>query len=193
MKVSKSRVAVSVAAGVIAAGLVVSPAGAGTTPAPSASSSPSKTSVSATTADAAPALVTKQLAGATLPPTVLWGKGKTTAGARWAALLATVGSTDTYVVDNTFGLGTTTGWHSHQGPSLIFVVTGTVTNYDSSDPSCAPKTYSQGAVFTDAGGTDVHMLRNEGAAPAETIAVQFIPQGQPRKTTEPEPANCHVS
>ena len=73
------------------------------------------------------------------------------------------------------------------------MVTGTVTNYDSSDPSCAPKTYSQGAVFTDAGGTDVHMLRNEGAAPAETIAVQFIPQGQPRKTTEPEPANCHVS
>ena len=37
MKVSKSRVAVAVAAGVVAVGLVVSPAGAGTTPRLSAS------------------------------------------------------------------------------------------------------------------------------------------------------------
>ncbi len=36
------------------------------------------------------------------------------------------------------------------------------------------------------------MLRNDGAVPAETIAVQFIPSGQPRKTPEPEPANCKV-
>jgi hypothetical protein len=27
----------------------------------------------------------------------------------------------------------------------------------------------------------VHTLRNESSAPAETIAVQFLPQGAPRK------------
>ena len=37
------------------------------------------------------------------------------------------------------------------------------------------------------------MLRNEGTEAAETIAVQLIPQGQARKTAQPEPNNCHVS
>jgi hypothetical protein len=44
----------------------------------------------------------------------------------------------------------------------------------------------------DSGGDDVHMLRNEGTDVAETIAVQFIPQGVPRRTDEPEPSNCHI-
>jgi hypothetical protein len=37
------------------------------------------------------------------------------------------------------------------------------------------------------------MLRNESGAPAETIAVQFLPTGAARKTPAPEPPNCHVS
>jgi quercetin dioxygenase-like cupin family protein len=137
-----------------------------------------------------PPLVTTQLAKATFGPLRLTGHAKP--HGLWAAKLMTRGLSDFYVVDNKFGLGTTTGWHSHPGPSLIFVVDGTVTNYDSDDPACAPHTYGKGSAFVDSGGTDVHMLRNESGLPAETIAVQFLPAGAARKTDATEPANCHV-
>ena len=118
--------------------------------------------------------------------------GRTAAGNRWGVELTTRGLSDGYLVDNKFAPGQSSGWHSHPGPSLIFVVTGTVTNYESTRPHCAGKIYTAGSSFVDEGGTDVHMLRNEGSVPAETIAVQLIPSGQPRRIDEPEPANCHV-
>ena len=41
----------------------------------------------------------------------------------WSVLIRTHdASTDAYVVDNKIAPGGTTGWHSHPGPSLIFVV-----------------------------------------------------------------------
>ncbi len=119
-------------------------------------------------------------------------RGRTVEGNRWGVHLTTRGQSDGYVVDNKFAPGQTSGWHSHLGPSLIFVVTGTITNYESSRPNCAGKTYSAGSTFVDEGGTDIHMLANQGSDPAETIAVQLIPSGQPRRIDEPEPANCHV-
>ena len=83
---------------------------------------------------------------------------------------------DVYVVDNKFAPGGTSGWHSHPGPSLILVVAGTVTNYSGDDPSCTPHVYTKGDGFIDPGSGDVHMLRNETSAPAETIAVQLLPK-----------------
>jgi hypothetical protein len=47
-------------------------------------------------------------------------------------------------------------------------------------------------MFVDAGGTDVHELVDTGNTAAETIAVQLIPHGQPRRIDEPEPSSCHV-
>jgi quercetin dioxygenase-like cupin family protein len=110
----------------------------------------------------------------------------------WLASLQTFGQSDVYVVDNKFVPGGTTGWHSHPGPSLVFVVAGTVTNYMSDDPSCAPHVYTAGQSFVDAGGSDQHMIRNETNADAETIAVQFVPAGSTRRIDEPEPPNCHI-
>jgi len=109
---------------------------------------------------------------------------------RWFASLKTQGRSDVYVVDNKFSPGATSGWHSHPGPSLILVVSGTVTNYTGDDPGCSPRTYSAGTGFVDPGGEDAHMLRNETADPAETIAVQLLPTGAPRKTDATAPANC---
>jgi hypothetical protein len=134
----------------------------------------------------------KTLATAVISPVTVFGHGQTAAGKPWAALLSTYGLTDGYVVDNTFQPGQSTGWHSHPGPSLIFVVSGTITNYDSDAPHCAGKDYTAPATFIDAGGTDVHMLRDDSSGPAETIAVQLIPAGQPRRIDKDEPANCHV-
>jgi hypothetical protein len=170
----RNRVAIAAVAAAIGVGLATAPARAdtGTTP---------------------PALVTQIVATGPMSPTVLFGRGQTKAGKRWGMLMVTGGMTDAYVVDNKFGVGTSTGWHSHQGPSIIFVVSGTITNYDSSNPHCAGVTYPAGSTFTDAGGTDVHMLRNDGTVSAETVAVQFIPSGQPRKDVATEPAGCTIA
>jgi quercetin dioxygenase-like cupin family protein len=109
----------------------------------------------------------------------------------WQARLKTHGLTDAYVVDNKFAPGGTTGWHTHPGPSLIFVVAGTVSNYTSDDPSCTPQVYTAGQSFIDEGVGDVHIIRNESSTTAaETIAVQLLPQGAVRKTDAPAPGNC---
>jgi hypothetical protein len=115
----------------------------------------------------------------------------------WRAKLKTKGISDVYVVDNKFDpVNTATkvvagsGWHSHPGPSLIFVVAGTVTNYSSDDPKCRGQSYSAGQGFIDS-GKDVHNLRNEGSVTAETIAVQFLQGGAPiRRVDQPKPLNC---
>ena len=110
----------------------------------------------------------------------------------WGALMAAYGQTDAYVVDNKIDPGGTTGWHTHPGPSLILVVSGRVTNYTSEDRKCAGHPYSAGQGFIDGGGNDEHTLRNNGTTEAETIAVQLIPHGAPRKTDEPNPTRCPV-
>jgi hypothetical protein len=143
-----------------------------------------------------PTLQTTILAKSTFDPLRL--VGNSSPPGLWRVKLKTEGLSDFYVVDNKFspagttGPGDTTGWHSHPGPSLIFVVAGTVTNYDSGDRRCSPHTYTAGSNFVDSGGDDVHMLRNETNQPAETIAVQFLPQGAARRIDEPQPRNCHL-
>ena len=83
-----------------------------------------------------------------------------------------------------------TGWHSHPGPSLITVKTGTITEYEGDDPTSTPIVYTAGQSFVDPGGSHVHILRNEGSVSAETIAVQIVATGAPRKIDEPAPGNC---
>lgn len=120
-------------------------------------------------------------------------KAHTIPANQWRLRLRTHGLSDGYVVDNTFSPGGTTGWHSHPGPSLVFVVSGSVTNYESDQPGCAGQTYTAGQSFVDEGGTHVHMLVNPSVTQsAETIAVQILPHGAPRKTDAPEPQNCHI-
>jgi len=102
----------------------------------------------------------------------------------------TKGTSDHYVVDNVLAPGGNTGWHSHPGPSLITVKSGTITEYEGDDPSCTPTVYTAGQSFVDPGGSHVHILRNEGSVSAETIAVQIVATGAPRKIDEPAPGNC---
>lgn len=130
------------------------------------------------------------LAQATVAPIDITVHNRTANGKRWRAELETRGLSDGYVVDNKFEPGQSTGWHSHPGPSLIFVVSGSVTNYDSGAPGCQGMTHQAGTSFVDAGGTDVHMLRDNTGAPAETIAVQLIPNGLPRRVDKPAVNGC---
>ena len=104
--------------------------------------------------------------------------------------IKTKGVSDVYVTRNAIDPGGQSGWHTHPGPSLIIVAVGEITAYNGDDPSCTPKRYRAGEGFVDPGDGHVHLLRNETAAPAETVAVQFLPQGAMRRIGAPAPANC---
>jgi hypothetical protein len=118
----------------------------------------------------------------------------------WLSMQATRGSSDFYIVNNTWApvdpttnppKVATTGWHSHPGHSLIVVTAGTLTDYESDDPECKPHVYTTGMSFVDSGGNHTHVIRNEGTVPASNIAVQLVPAGVARKIDAPTaPANC---
>ena len=52
----------------------------------------------------------------------------------WQARINTKGASDLYVLQNTIQPGGTFGWHSHPGPSLVIVKSGTATFYMADDP-----------------------------------------------------------
>jgi quercetin dioxygenase-like cupin family protein len=110
----------------------------------------------------------------------------------WQAMLRTKGLSDLYVQSNVWAPGGSTGWHTHPGPSLVVVTSGTLTVYDGDDPSCVPHVYSAGGdnSFVDVGGGAVHLIRNEGTEEARTVAVQFVPAGATRRIDAPAPDTC---
>jgi quercetin dioxygenase-like cupin family protein len=107
----------------------------------------------------------------------------------WKAELRTKGASDLYVLQNTIAPGGTFGWHSHPGPSLVIVKSGTATFYMGDDPTCTPHVVEAGSGFVDAGG-DVHVVRNEGTVDLVTIVTSLVPAGAARRIDEPNPGNC---
>ena len=91
-----------------------------------------------------------------------------------------------------FGVGSHSGWHSHPGPVFIQVVTGEMTFYESTDPTCTPIVRRAGEGFLDV-GDHAHIARNESGAPAENLVVYFAPPGTPQtgfRIDQPNPGNC---
>ena len=83
----------------------------------------------------------------------------------WAALPLVLWIDPTFF--GTFAAnGGTSGWHSHPGPSLIFVVSGTVTNYMSDGHHCTQQEHTAGQGFVDEGGDMVHMVKNNASGAA---------------------------
>jgi hypothetical protein len=107
----------------------------------------------------------------------------------WKARITTKGATDVHMIQNTIAPGGTFGWHSHPGPSLVIVKTGTATFYDADDPACAPHVVATGSGFVD-NGQDTHVVRNEGTVDLVTEVVSLVPAGFARRIDEPAPANC---
>jgi len=109
----------------------------------------------------------------------------------WRLKLKTHGLSDAYVVGNTFAAnGGTSGWHSHPGPSLIFVTAGTVTTYMSDGHHCMQQDYTAGQGFVDPGGDgNMHMIKNNGGIEAKTVAVQLVPSGAARRIDADDPCS----
>jgi len=107
----------------------------------------------------------------------------------WKARIKTKGSSDLHVLQNTIAPGGTFGWHSHPGPSLVIVKSGTATFYLASDPTCTAHVVPAGSGFVDQ-GHDVHVVRNEGSVDLVTVVVSLVPAGFDRRIDEPSPGNC---
>jgi quercetin dioxygenase-like cupin family protein len=107
----------------------------------------------------------------------------------WKARITTKGATDVHMLQNTIVPGGSFGWHSHPGPSLVIVKTGTATFYDADDPTCSPHVVPTGSGFVD-DGNDTHVVRNEGTTDLITEVVSLVPAGFARRIDEPAPATC---
>jgi quercetin dioxygenase-like cupin family protein len=107
----------------------------------------------------------------------------------WQARINTKGASDVYMLQNTITPGGTFGWHSHPGPSLVIVKSGTATFYLANDPTCAPHVVPAGSGFVD-NGNDTHILNNEGTVDLVTVVVSIVPTGFNRRINQPAPANC---
>jgi quercetin dioxygenase-like cupin family protein len=107
----------------------------------------------------------------------------------WQIQLQTNGPTDIITQNFSYLPGGFSGWHLHPGPAIVSVTAGAATFYEGSDPSCTPHVFAAGTGFVET-GSDVHIVRNEGAD-ALTINVTFlVPQGAPPRMDQPSPGNC---
>ena len=95
------------------------------------------------------------------------------------------GFSEVYVVHNKIVPGGHTGWHSHPGPSIVSVKSGTATEYHSDEPA-VPHVHTAGSTFVD-DGEGAHLVVNEGTTDLELVAFQIIPVGAMRRIDEPEP------
>jgi quercetin dioxygenase-like cupin family protein len=107
----------------------------------------------------------------------------------WRARIKTNRSTDVWIVENTFAPGGTFGWHSHPGPSLVVVKSGSLTLYRGNDPTCTPQVVEAGSGFVDDGG-EIHLVRNEGTVDAVVYVTSLVPAGFARRIDQPAPGNC---
>jgi quercetin dioxygenase-like cupin family protein len=98
-------------------------------------------------------------------------------------------NTDILVTNLAVAPGGHSGWHSHPGPVLVIVKTGTMTLYDGNDPTCTGKRHPAGTVFIEEGGV-VHIARNEETVEATMTPTAFLPAGAPGRIDEAAPGNC---
>lgn len=88
-----------------------------------------------------------------------------------------------------FQPGGHSGWHSHPGPVFIKVVSGTMTFYESNDPTCTPIVRKAGEGYLDV-GDHAHIARNETDMPAQNVVTYFAPPGALLRIDQPKPENC---
>jgi len=107
----------------------------------------------------------------------------------WMTQIRTKGESTLSVVENKVAPGGTFGWHSHPGPSLIIVKSGTITFYHADDPTCTPHDYTVGDALVDP-GNQVHVGRNEGTEEVVVIVTRFSPVGAMTRIDHDAPGNC---
>src|SRR5262245_344412 len=103
----------------------------------------------------------------------------------YGVLMMSRGVSDVYVTHLKIVPGGHGGWHSHPGPSIITVKSGTATFYDECN-DFVPQTFSKGTGFVE-DAECVHLLANEGSVDLEVVVIQIVPFGAPRRIDEADP------
>lgn len=97
-----------------------------------------------------------------------------------------------------FQPGASSGWHFHRTAVAVSVTSGTLTLYDSSDPSCKPVRYSKGHGFVEP-PNHVHIAINQGTTTAKLALTYIGVPGKWRTNPMPldvgakNPGNCPAS
>jgi len=88
--------------------------------------------------------------------------------------------------------GGQTGWHSHHGPAVVLVTSGSLTIYSSEDPSCGGRTYVAGQAFVDPGQGHTHIAFNHDASENTVLWVTYfdVPAGAPFRLDAADPGLC---
>ena len=108
----------------------------------------------------------------------------------WASEIETEEQSSLVIQENRVAPGGHFGWHSHPGPSLVIVKSGTSTFYRGDDPNCTPQPHPTGSAYVDPGGV-VHTARNESVTDELiVIVVRLLPPGVPARIDAPAPGNC---
>lgn len=103
----------------------------------------------------------------------------------WEIEIRSKGQSEVFFTHIKLAPGAHGGWHSHPGPSIIAVKSGTATFYD----DCfdfEPLDFPAGTGFVEDADC-VHLLVNEGDVDCEVIVMQIVPRGAPRRIDEPAP------
>ena len=93
--------------------------------------------------------------------------------------LKALGSTNIVTQQIRIAPGGNTGWHSHPGPVLVTVKSGSVQLFYASDTSCQGVVYEAGDSFVDRGDENVHIARASPFDGVELWATYFVPGGDP--------------
>lgn len=102
-----------------------------------------------------------------------------------------INAKDTVVQQVIITPGGYTGWHSHPGPVVVLIKSGTMSFYDSEDPTCSARIYSAGEAFVDRGQGHVHNAFNEGSVDLELWATYFdVPADGIFRIDAADPGNC---
>jgi quercetin dioxygenase-like cupin family protein len=97
--------------------------------------------------------------------------------------------TDVAVANIGIEAGGSSGWHSHPGPVLVVVKSGTITFYRADNPNCAADVYGPGSSFTEQGGL-VANATNQGMEPVVGVATFLAPPGAALRIDAAKPDNC---
>lgn len=106
----------------------------------------------------------------------------------WEMSMSAQGATDVHILENIIAPGGSFGWHSHPGPSLVIVKSGTLSVYHGAH--CKRQDFGPGSplgtTFVDQ-GNDRHLVRNNTTVVDDVYVVSFVPAGATRRIDQPNP------
>lgn len=104
--------------------------------------------------------------------------------------LDTKGPVDVVTLRVTIQPGGTSGWHSHGGPVVVTIASGTATFYEASRTGCTQEVLHIGQVLSEEANAPSHVLVDEGSDPVVVYATFFLSDGAAPVIDAPRPAVC---